>query len=371
MQWCWELKDWPNFVYNKDLFLQQEDEFYRNSGLFVGSFKCVSEENQESIKLQIILNEAMSSSKIEGEVLERESVRSSICNEFGFADKTTIYSAKERGIGKLMAYNFYHYDNALSGEALQQMNGLLWNNEKNPFRTHAMKIISGRIDNPTIHFLAPPAEKLDSEINVFCDWFNASKSNHSLPATIRAGIAHLYFVILHPFDDGNGRVARSLVEKSLSQSLGHPCLIALSETIEKHRNQYYEMLAKTNHSLDINDWLLFFTDLILESQKNSIRKVQLIIEESKLFQKFEPQLNERQKKCLRRLFRAEEEGGFKGGMSASNYIAITKTSPATATRDVSQLVQLGILRRTGENKGARYFLNQEYVPNVTSNEIDR
>ena len=109
----------------------------------------------------------------------------------------------------------------------------------------------------------------------------------------------MYFVVIHPFEDGNGRIARSLVEKSLSQRLRQPCLLALSEIIEKHRDQYYKMLANANYSLDISDWLLFFSDLILESQQSSIKKVQLIIEESRLFQKFEQQLNERQKKCLR------------------------------------------------------------------------
>ena len=116
------------------------------------------------------------------------------------------------------------------------------------------------------------------------------------------------------------------------------------------------MLANTNHSLDISEWLLFFSNLILEAQKNSIKKVQLIIEEARLFQRFEQQLNGRQKKCLRRLFKAEQDGGFKGGLSASNYISITHASTATATRDMAQMVQLGILNKTGQNKSARYFL---------------
>lgn len=358
MQWCWELENWPNFKYDKDLFWHYEASFFKNTGLFIGFFETISEEEQMNLKLRIMLDEAIASSKIEGEILERESVQSSICKEFGLKNDTLIKTPQERGIGKLMRYNFLNFNKPLSKNVLQQMNGLLWDVLEKPFRNTAINVVSGRIDEPNIHFQAPPADRIAHEIKQFCAWFNHSSRPNFLPATLRASIAHLYFVIIHPFEDGNGRIARSLAEKSLSQSLNQSCLIALSATIEKHRKHYYEMLAETNHSLDISQWAVFFSDLILEAQQDSIRKVKLITNESKLFQKLGTQLNERQKKCIRRLFQAELDGGFVGGLSASNYVSITQTSTATATRDIAQLVQLGILFKTGENKHARYFLQQ-------------
>ena len=288
--------------------------------------------------------------------MQRESVQSSICKEFGLDYKNIVGTQQERGLGKLMMYNHLNFNKNLTVDALQQMNGLLWNKGKNPFRTEGMKVVSGRIDNPNIHFQAPPAHLVAEEIVKFCDWFNASEKIINMPPTVRAGIAHLYFVIIHPFEDGNGRIARSIAEKALSQSLHQPCLIALSATIEKHRKTYYNALAKTNHTLDITEWLLFFSDLVIEAQQDSIKKAQLVVEESKFFQRFESQLNERQKKCIRRLFVAESDGGFVGGLSSSNYISIVKTSKATANRDLLHLLELGILEKQGDGKNIRYFL---------------
>lgn len=358
MQLCWEFDDWANFKYDKDLFWSYRDKFFKNVGLFIGSFDSMSVQEQSELKINILLDEAMASSQIEGEILRRDSVQSSICKELGMAHKPISQSPQERGMGRLMMYLYATFNEDVSVKMLKQMNGLLWNKEENAFRNTGINVVSGRIDNPSIHFKALPAERVEREVNKFCNWFNASKNDMLMPPTVRAGIAHLYFVIIHPFKDGNGRISRSLAEKALSQKLSHPCLLALSETIEKHRKEYYQTLAKTNHTLDISEWLLFFSDMIIEAQESSIFKVKLIIEEAKLFQQFEKDLNDRQKKCIRRLFRAERKGGFVGGLSASNYVSITKASSASATRDLTQLVQLGILNRQGNNKTTRYFLKK-------------
>lgn len=156
------------------MFLQAEAEFYKNIGLFVVFFKCVPENEQTNLKLRIFFDEAISSSKIEGEILERESVRSSICKEFGVEYKNTAYSSKERGIGKLMWYNFSNFAEELSEKTLQQMNGLLWDMDRKPFRTSSMNIVSGRVDDPHIHFQAPPADRIEVEMKQFCRWFNHS-----------------------------------------------------------------------------------------------------------------------------------------------------------------------------------------------------
>ena len=198
MEWIWELENWPFFKYDRNSFWRYETEFFENVGLFVGCFESISEEDQMDLKLRILLDEAISSSKIEGEVLERSSVQSSLCKEFGLNSDTMNASPQERGIGKLMRYNFQNFAEPISEEMLQRMNGLLWDVDGKPFRSGAMNVVSGRVDKPHIHFQAPPAERITREMKQFCFWFNNSNYSKTLPAILRASIAHLYFVIIHP-----------------------------------------------------------------------------------------------------------------------------------------------------------------------------
>ena len=196
------------------------------------------------------------------------------------------------------------------------------------------------------------------EMDAFVLWFNETAPNAqaSLPALTRAGLVHLYFVSVHPFEDGNGRVGRALAEKSLAQNLGRPSLIALAYTIEQARKAYYAALERNNKELEITDWLVYFGKTIIEAQRNTIRRVDFYVAKAKIYEKLRGQLNARQDKVIARMFR-EGIDGFKGGLSAENYISIAKTSRATATRDFQDLVALGALTRTGERRHTRYHLN--------------
>lgn len=176
-----------------------------------------------------------------------------------------------------------------------------------------------------------------------------------LPTLIRAGIAHLYFVCIHPFEDGNGRIGRALIEKILAQASGAPTLIAFSHITEKHKKAYYKALEMSNQSNEITGWLLYFSKMILDAQHYTQLYVEFLIEKTKIYDRVRGKLNERQEKLLARLFREGPEG-FKGGLSAENYIRITQTSRATATRDLQELVALKILNRFGERKSTRYNL---------------
>jgi Fic family protein len=172
----------------------------------------------------------------------------------------------------------------------------------------------------------------------------------------RAGLAHLHFVSVHPFEDGNGRIARALAEKSLAQSMGQPSLIALAYTIERSRKAYYAALERNNKDIEVTDWLTYFAETILEAQRNTTERVDFYIARTKLYEKLRGKLNERQEKVLARMFR-EGIDGFKGGLSAENYISITKTSRATATRDLQDLVDKRALTKTGELRHTRYHLS--------------
>jgi Fic family protein len=228
------------------------------------------------------------------------------------------------------------------------------------YRTHTdpMQVVSGAVQNRKIHFEAPPSGQMKKEMNAFIGWFNATAPGGKRPlsALTRAGIAHLYFVSVHPFEDGNGRIGRAISEKSLAQNLGQPSLIALAYTIERARKAYYAALERNNKEIDITDWLTYFAETILQAQDNTIRRVDFYVAKAKLYERLRGQLKERQEKVVARMFR-EGIDGFKGGLSAENYVRITRTSRATATRDLQDLVAKGALTRKGELRHARYHLN--------------
>ena len=232
------------------------------------------------------------------------------------------------------------------------------------YRTHEepMRVVSGRADKPTIHFEAPPSTRIVREMNAFASWFNATapKGRRALPALTRAGLAHLYFVSIHPFEDGNGRIGRAISEKSLAQNLGQPSLIALAYTIQRARKAYYDMLERSNKTNEITAWLVYFAKTVLEAQRTTLERVEFYIGKAKFYDRVRGQLNPRQEKVIARMFRAGLDG-FKGGLSAENYISITGTSRATATRDLTDLVVKGGLTRTGERRHTRYHLDLDGV----------
>ncbi len=227
------------------------------------------------------------------------------------------------------------------------------------YRTHdePMQVVSGPIHAPKVHFEAPPSARVPEEMDAFLIWFNrtAPSAQNPLPTLVRAGLAHLYFECIHPFEDGNGRIGRALSEKALAQGAGQPTLTALSLTIQRRRKAYYDQLEAANKTLDVDAWLSWFADTVLEAQAHTLRSIEFLLEKTKLFDRLRGQLNERQEKALVRMM-AEGPGGFQGGLSAGKYMAITDAPAATATRDLGQLVEFGALRKTGQLKSTRYWL---------------
>jgi len=178
----------------------------------------------------------------------------------------------------------------------------------------------------------------------------------ALPALTRAGVAHLYFESIHPFEDGNGRIGRAIAGKSLAESLGQPTLTTLAATILLRRRSYYEALEAANKQNEITNWVAWFAGIAIEAQRRTIALVEFLIDKTKLLDRLKGELNERQTKALMRMFREGPEG-FKGGLSAGKYTTITGSSPATTTRDLSDLVTKGALNRDGELRHTRYRLN--------------
>lgn len=222
----------------------------------------------------------------------------------------------------------------------------------------AMQIVSGPDHKRKVHFEAPPSKAVPTEMRAFLKWFNATAPGGKtpLPAIARAGIAHLYFESIHPFEDGNGGIGRAISEKSLAQSLGTAALTSLAHAIESKRKDYYAALERNNKTpREITDWMRYFARTVLEAQDITMRRIGFYIAKAKFYERFRGKLNPRQDKVIARLFR-EGIDGFKGGLSAENYIGITGTSRATATRDLQDLVENGALNRTGALRHTRYWL---------------
>ncbi|MGX7877027.1 Fic family protein [Mesorhizobium sp. ORM8.1] len=365
MVWNWEQADWPHFTYDKEELEPLEREFLLRSGEFLGVFRHVGSDDRDQIRIDLISEEALKTSAIEGEYLNRESLQSSLRQQLGLGSENRRIPLAERGIAEMMADVYLHFGHVLSHRTLNAWHKMLMSGERRietigNYRQHAdvMQIVSNRLDKPKVHFEAPPSARVKAEMDAFIPWFNdtAPKGKAPLPALTRAGIAHLYFESIHPFEDGNGRIGRALCEKALAQNLGEPSLIALAYTIERHRKAYYDNLEASNKSNAVTDWLLYFANTILEAQRVTLSRVEFSVAKAKFYERHRDQFNERQEKVIARMFR-EGIDGFKGGLSAENYIAITQASRATATRDLQDLVSKGAMIRTGERRHTRYALN--------------
>ena len=364
MKWNWQHKDWPDFRWDQSELAQLESRHLRQSGMMIGCIRHFKADDRNRLVVELITDEAVKTSEIEGEFLDRDSVQSSILRNFGLlADPRRVRPA-ERGIADMLTDLHTRFDQPLSHQMLFDWHSMLMSGRRDlqtvgQYRTHEepMQVVSGRVDQPKIHFEAPPSRNIRREMDAFMAWWQrtAPDGSATLPSLTRAGIAHLYFVCIHPFEDGNGRIGRALSEKSLAEHQGEPTLIALSQTIEEGRKTYYERLEKHNKDIEITDWLVYFGQTILQAQKRSLDLVDFLIGKTRLFDRLRGQINLRQQKVLERMFR-EGLSGFKGGLSAENYIRITGTSRATATRDLAKLVELGALVRTGELKSTRYWL---------------
>jgi Fic family protein len=366
MDWSWQLPDWPEFKYDPEDTSALEAVFLRECGRVVGAFTHLDPAAQEALKVDLLSDEAIKSSRIEGEILDRESVQSSIRRNLGLqVDRLRAVKPAEQGIADLLVDVYRTYEAPLSHEVLHRwhrmlMAGQLEGGALGNYRRgdDPMQIVTGDPFDPEVHFEAPPSSEVPREMERFVDWFNTGAGGGArvpLPALARGAIAHLYFETIHPFADGNGRIGRALAEKVLSQAAGQPILASLSQTIEANRKQYYAALAETRFTNEITGWVRYFAETVLLAIQDSLERVEFLIAKVRFFDRHETHLNVRQEKVLLRIFR-EGKAGFQGGLSAGNYLSITKTSPATARRDLAALVKMGALTRTGERKGTRYSL---------------
>lgn len=361
MPWNWQLPEWPKFIYDLEGISQKERQFLLEGGSSFAFLKTIELNEMRQFIVEILSAEGIESSRIEGEILDRESLQSSIKQQFGLPSKVKKSGDRESRMAKLLMSAYESFDEPLTDEMLWGWHSLLLDGSSHisdcgKYRTHRepMQIISNRYDSPHVFFEAVPSERVADEMRAFIEWFNGSRVAGSILE--RAAIAHVYFESIHPFEDGNGRIGRVLVEKALSQGMKRPVLIAISKVLEKRKKEYYAALGDCNRTLNVRQWVEFFCSAILQAQKESLDQLFFLIEKSKMLNALSDQINPRQMKALLRMF-GEGPQGFVGGMSAEKYIAITKASRATATRDLNDLVEKGALIKVGELRHTRYGLN--------------
>lgn len=365
MSWNWQLPEWPEFEWDPERLARAEERFLLHFGQIRGSTRHLAGPDGQQILVEAISAEALTTSEIEGEVLDRASVQSSIRKHLGLKTDKHRPKPAEEGVAEMTVDLYRTFAEPLSKETLFRWHAMLMKGRRDILRVgeyrkrrEAMEIVSGAIYAPKVHFEAPPSSRVPKEMKAFIGWFNrtAPGGAEPLPALTRAGLAHLYFESIHPFEDGNGRIGRALSEKALSQAVEEPSLTALAATILVRRKAYYKALEYANKRIGVTAWLAWFAGTVLEAQIRTETRIEFVLGKSRMLEKAEREgVRDRQMKSILRMLR-EGPDGFKGGLSAGNYASITGASPATTTRDLVELVDKGLLRREGELRHARYFL---------------
>lgn len=363
MCWNWQYPDWPNFTWDERRLARAEVIFAEQAGIVIGAATHLDEAAREALMIEIMRDEACDSSEIEGETLDRDSVQSSIRRQLGLAADRRA-GPLEAGMAEMMVDLYRNLAAPVTEQTLFAWHRMVMNGRRDVadiggYRRHEepMQIVSGPDYRRHVHFEAPPSARVPSEMEKLLSWLTktAPGGPAPLPPLTRAGIAHLWFESIHPFEDCNGPIGRAMVERALAQGLSRPVLTGVASAFLKRRKEYYQALEDASRTLDATEWLLWFAAAVIEAGRRNEAHIAFILYKAKLLAALQGRLNARQEKALLRLFDAGAEG-FIGGLSAGNYQTITGATPATATRDLADLVDMGALTRTGERKATRYHL---------------
>lgn len=361
----WQKKDWPNFTYTENEVEKELFAITEKSGIVSGMLKAIPEKVQMETLIDMVVSEAIKTSAIEGELLNRADVKSSVVKNLGLSPDIPVKDKRAQGIGAMMIKMRSTYTEPLTEAELFNWHELLmdynpdirrgnWRTGKEP-----MRVISGRPGKIRVHFEAPPANIVPTEMRKFINWFNETApggKDEIIKPPVRSAIAHLYFESIHPFEDGNGRIGRIISEKALSQGMGRPVLLSLSKAIESNRKKYYSELEKAQQTLEITNWIKYFVDTVLIAHADAENEINFTLKKAKFFDKFKNQLNERQLKIIKRMLDEGPEE-FKGGMNARKYAHICKISKATATRDLQYLTEIKAFIVSGGGRSTSYQVN--------------
>jgi Fic family protein len=367
--WIWQQTDWPNFTWHTDRLASLMRECVQAQGRLTGMASSVGSSLSAQSELDALLQNIVTSSAIEGEQLNVGSVRSSLARRLGLElhDGDTV-SQRSEGLALLMLDATQQFAEPLTLERLLDWHDWLFTDQATDLAARSirvgalrsedpMQVVSGRLDKPTIHFEAPPRQGLERQLDNFLHWFESSRREAGLDPLLRAGIAHFWFVTLHPFDDGNGRLTRAITDLALAQ--GEALAIrfyAMSASILEDRSGYYRVLESSQKgTTDITEWLQWFLLTLLRSLQEAMTRIEAVLGKARFWQAHRGSgLSAGQCKVLNRLLDGGQRG-FEAGISAAQYQAVAKVSKATATRHLAELLDKGCLKRLpGGGRSTRY-----------------
>ena len=359
-KYIWEDKNWTDFSWSSDKLLPHLGQARQTQGKILARVKALGIPLISQAQAEILTEEAMQTSAIEGETLKRDSVRSSVVRHLGLSEAGLPASDRYiDGLVEILLDATQNYDKPLTVKRLQSWHGALFPTgysglhkiRVGKWRTQAMQVVSGSVGKEKVHYEAPSADRLESEMKNFLNWWK--KSEGTMEGFLRAGIAHFWFVTIHPFDDGNGRIARALTDMALAQDEKLQMrFYSLSSQIMEERNTYYDVLEKCSKGKsDFTTWLTWFLDCSHRAMQKSERIIGNVLAKADFWQHHsQTEMNERQRKVINRLLDAGQ-GQFKGGLTTRKYASMTKASRATAFREIADLVEKKVLIQDPESKG--------------------
>lgn len=361
-KWIWESKNFPNFTYEP---INLDTLNYKFGQLkMVENF--INKESSNELLLECLLNDALSTSAIEGDILQRSSVHSSINKilKLGLEDDYS-YTVQSDNLIQILLDAKTNLT-PLTKERLLSWHKALFEAGNSGLREitigeyrkdkEDMQIVSGPWEKEKVHYIAPPSQDMDKLMEAFLSWLNNNQSQNTIHKAI---VAHLYFVLIHPFDDGNGRIARAITDYILAQSnLANANFYSISTTIYKNRKEYYEILDMVCKQTDQNIalWVEWFVKLLEKSLDDTLIKIESIQIKAKFWDKhINTKFNERQKKVILKML-SYLPSKFEGGMRVNKYMSLTKSKRLTASRDIADLVEKGIFESFGQGRGVYYEL---------------
>lgn len=361
-----QIAEWPSFKWDKEHLTQVLIAVRHHQGRLLGRMESLGFSLQAEAVLKTLTLDVLKSSEIEGEILNPDQVRSSIARRLGMDIGGLIPADRNvEGVVEMMLDATQHYSEAISDERLFGWHAALfptgrsgmykitvgaWRDNSNG----PMQVVSGPLGRERVHFEAPGAALLEPEMSKFIEWFN---SEINLDPVLKAGIAHLWFVTIHPFDDGNGRIARAIADMQLARADGtHQRFYSMSAQIQRERNAYYDVLEATQKgTLDITTWLEWFLACLDRALSSTEETLAGVMKKAHFWDKHAvTQLNDRQKLMLNKLL-----DGFEGKLNTSKWAKITKTSSDTALRDINDLMDRGILvKDSSGGRSTNYLLGE-------------
>lgn len=360
--YIYEQKNWPQFTWDAESISKILGSVRHRQGQILGQMQALGFRIQEETMLKALTMDVIKSSEIEGELLNPEQVRSSIARRLGIEIAGTLPAERDvEGIVEMMLDATQRYDIPLTDERLFDWHAALFPTGRSgmykiktaAWRDDIMQVTSGAMGKETVHFEAPPASKVPTEMSAFLNWV---EKYTDIDDVLKAGLAHLWFITIHPFDDGNGRIARAITDMLLARAdKSSQRFYSMSAQIQAERNKYYDILESTQKgNLDITAWLIWFLDCLMRSMEQTDETIKKTMARAQFWEKNkETSFNARQQKILQLLL-----DDFFGTLKVSKYAKIAKTSTDTALRDLQDLVKKEVLEQVGSGRSTSYQLRE-------------